>query len=57
MWVDGLRAKRPTDLSEVDSIIRRFGSMPLNQLIRYVYRRHPDMVTKSIHPEAKRLKN
>jgi hypothetical protein len=55
IWIEGLKARRPSDLVEVESIIRRFGSLPLNQLIRYVYRRHPDMVANSIHPEAKRL--
>ncbi len=42
------------DLAAVDSILRQYGTMPLNQLIRYVYRKYPETTVNSIHPEAKR---
>lgn len=44
--------ERPADLARVDDVLRRFGMLPLNQLIRYVYRRFPEMAAKSVHPEA-----
>lgn len=55
IWRRGIGARGKVgqqDLEQLDGLILRFGHMPLNQLIRYVYRRHPDMTTKSIHPEA-----
>ena len=48
---DAVRKKRKDDVEQLDAITRRFGSMPLNQLIRYVYRQHPDMTVKSVHPD------
>ena len=47
-------SRRPGDIQAVDELILRFGNMPLGQIIRYVYRRHPGMTVKSIHPEARR---
>lgn len=47
--------ERPKDLAKIDDTIRRFSILPLNQIIRYVYRRHPDMASNSIHPEAQQL--
>lgn len=47
--------ERPNELAKLDSIVKRFGGLPLNQLIRYVYRRYPDSAINSIHPEAQRL--
>jgi len=40
----------------VDRIVSKFGDVPLNQIIRYVYRRYPETTTKSIHPEARRVR-
>lgn len=57
IWRTGIAARGKIglrDLQQLDALVMRFGHMPLNQLIRYVYRRHPDMTTKSIHPEAQR---
>jgi hypothetical protein len=45
----------PQTLANIDQIVGRYGSLPLNQIIRYVYRRYPKMAENSIHPEAKRL--
>ncbi len=45
----------PDALSKVDQIVSRYGSLPLNQIIRYVYRRFPKMAENSIHPEAQRV--
>ena len=47
--------RRPRDMEQLEKIIQRYGVLPLNQLIRYVYRQYPDMTVKSIHPEAKRV--
>jgi uncharacterized protein len=47
--------EHPKDLAALDNVVERFGSLPLNQLIRYVYKRYPDMAERSIHPEAERL--
>ena len=47
--------RRPSDPKEVDRIVRRYGTLPLNRLIRYVYHQYPDMTSKSIHPEAERV--
>jgi uncharacterized protein YwgA len=49
-------ARRPQDVAELDRVVVKYGSLPLNQLIRYVYRRYPKMTEKSIHPEARRVK-
>jgi len=49
--------KKPSDVEEVDRIIRMYGTRPLNHLIRYVYRQYPEMTEKSIHPEARRLQS
>ena len=48
---------RPKDVEELRAIIRRYGKLPLNQLIRYVYRQYPKMTVKSIHPEAKQARS
>lgn len=37
---------------QIDSLVVRYGNLPLSQLIRYVYRRYPETTVKSIHPEA-----
>lgn len=47
--------ERPGDLAQIDDVVSRMGLMPLNQLIRYVYRRFPAMASESIHPEATKL--
>ena len=54
---DAIKRRRPSDVEELDGIVRRYGTRPLNQLIRYVYRQHPEMIVKSIHPEARRVSN
>jgi hypothetical protein len=45
----------PDALNQIDQIVGRYGSLPLNQIIRYVYRRYPKMAENSIHPEAQKL--
>jgi len=45
----------PQTLVKIDQIVSRYGSLPLNQIIRYVYRRYHKMAENSIHPEAGRL--
>lgn len=45
----------PEHLSKLDDVVGKYGSLPLNQIIRYVYRRFPKMAEKSVHPEAQRL--
>lgn len=45
----------PEYLRNIDVVVSRYGSLPLNQIIRYVYRRFPRMAEKSIHPEAQGL--
>lgn len=52
-----VKRKRPQDVEQLDDLVRRHGTRPLNQLIRYVYRQHPDMTFNSIHPEAKRVRD
>jgi uncharacterized protein YwgA len=52
---DAVARRRPSDVEELDGIVRRYGTWPLNQLIRYVYRQHPEMIVKSIHPEARNV--
>ena len=47
--------KSSKDSKDLDMIVLRFSPLPLNQLIRYVYRQYPDMATESKHPEAKFL--
>jgi len=47
--------EHPDDLAALETVVERFGSLPLNQLIRYVYKRYPEMAEQSIHPEAERL--
>ena len=49
-----IKNRHPKDIEKLYGIVRRYGNMPLNQLIRYVYRRYPDMTVKSIHPEARK---
>ena len=49
-----IEGRRPKDIEELNGIIRRYGKLPLNQLIRYVYRQYPEMTVKSVHPEANR---
>jgi hypothetical protein len=45
----------PEHLHQIDEVVHRYGALPLNQIIRYVYRRYPEMAERSIHPEAQRL--
>jgi antitoxin SocA-like protein len=45
----------PANMKKLDDVIKRYGKLPLNQLIRYVYRQFPDWARNSIHPEAGRL--
>ena len=45
----------PVGPQRIDGVVSRYGSLPLNQIIRYVYRRFPKMAEKSIHPEAQNL--
>lgn len=52
---DAVQRRRPSDVEQLDSIIRKYGTRPLNHLIRYVYRQYPDMTAKSIHPEAQSM--
>lgn len=47
--------RRPEDNDSLDGIVLRFSPLPLNHLIRYVYRRYPKMATASKHPEAQSL--
>lgn len=49
------QAQTPAALAKLDTVIKRYGKLPLNQLIRYVYRQFPDWARNSIHPEAGRL--
>ncbi len=51
---EAIAARRESDIAELDGIVLRYGNWPLNQLIRYVYRKYPEMTVKSIHPEAQR---
>lgn len=52
---EALAGKRQADVDEVDRIVRKYGTRPLNHLIRYVYHQYPAMTSKSIHPEAARV--
>ena len=52
---EAISRKRPSDQEQLDQIVLRFAPLPLNQLIRYVYRRYPDMAVESKHPEAKSI--
>jgi hypothetical protein len=45
----------PSYLKKIEDVVRKYGDLPLNQIIRYVYRRFPQMAERSIHPEAARL--
>lgn len=48
-YYDALLAELPAEAEPVVSELkRRFGSIPLRRLIRYVYQRHPDFTGKSI---------
>lgn len=49
---EAIAQKNPEDVRQLDSIVQKYGSRPLNQLIRYVYHQYPDMTTNSMHPEA-----
>lgn len=49
---DSVARKRPSDVEDVDALVRKYGTRPLNHLIRYVYHQYPDMTSKSVHPEA-----
>lgn len=46
---------RSEDLAKIDDAVSRFAALPLNQIIRYVYRQFPKWAENSIHPEAKRI--
>lgn len=48
--------KRIQDIESLDDVVLRFGARPLSHLIRYVYRQHPAMTVKSIHPEARNVR-
>lgn len=52
---ESINQEKPSDINDLDSIVRRYGGRPLNHLIRYVYRQYPKMTINSIHPEAKRI--
>ena len=45
----------PVELAKIEGVVKRYAKLPLNQLIRYVYRQFPDWAKNSIHPEAGRL--
>jgi hypothetical protein len=48
-YYKALLSELPEDAEvEVAKLKRRFGSMPLRRLIRYVYQRYPDFTDKSI---------
>lgn len=49
---DSVMRKKPTDVVELDSIVQKYGAIPLNHLIRYVYHQYPEMTSNSVHPEA-----
>lgn len=50
---DAVIRRRPADVKGLDLVIKKYGRLPLNHLIRYVYRQYPSMTVKSIHPEAR----
>ncbi len=52
---DAVAKKKPADVLDIDKIIRKYGTLPLNHLIRYVYHQYPAMTSKSIHPEAAKV--
>lgn len=52
---EAINRKRVQDIAAVKKIICRYGHLPLNQLIRYVYRKYPGTTVNSIHPEATKL--
>lgn len=55
---DEIRKSLPaSDIKELEGIVRRYGTRPLNLLIRYVYRQHPEMTVRSIHPEASNVRH
>jgi uncharacterized protein YwgA len=45
----------PDDIKKLENMIQRYGDLPLNQIIRYVYKRYPKMAENSIHPEANNI--
>lgn len=48
-YYEALLAELPSEAeSVVSGLKRRFGSIPLRRLIRYVYQRHPDFTDRSI---------
>lgn len=51
LWSD----EYPAYLKKIDEVVARYADLPLNQIIRYVYRRFPRMAEESIHPEAARM--
>jgi len=57
MLRDSVERVRKADIIQLDGIVKKYGTRPLQHLIRYVYRQHPDMIVKSIHPEAARARN
>lgn len=50
-----IQQRGSSDIGQLDGILQRYGSLPLDQIIRYVYRRYPTMAKKSVHPEASKL--
>jgi hypothetical protein len=54
---DAVAKRRPADIEQLDRLVLRYANWPLNHLIRYVYRQHPDMTVKSVHPEAQHVRH
>ena len=46
----------PQLVQGIDRVVSKYGDLPLNQIIRYVYQRYPETTTKSVHPEARRVR-
>jgi len=42
----------PSDARAVDTMLQKYGLLPLSRLIRYVYHQYKDMTVNSVHPEA-----
>lgn len=43
----------PSDLEQLESILKKYGKLSLHQIIKYVYSQYPEMAEESIHPIAK----
>jgi hypothetical protein len=46
----------PALVEGIDRVVRKYGDQPLNQIIRYVYNRYPETTSRSVHPEAQRIR-